>query len=61
MGKLGQLTVVDPGFPMGEEGMHPLGGCGPPTQALFGENACKNEIGSYRGHAPGTSPRSVNG
>ena len=33
-------------------------GCGPPTQALFGENVCKNErIGSHRGgRAPGTPP-----
>ena len=31
-------------------GVHPLGGHGPPTWALFGENVCKNErIGSHRG------------
>ena len=33
-------AVADPGFPMG--GMDPLGGCGPPTWVLFGENVCKN-------------------
>ena len=39
-----------------------MGGCGPPTWALFGENVCKNErIGSHRGRAPGTPPRSANG
>ena len=40
--------VADPGFPMG--GCNCWGGgCGPPTQALFGENVCKNErIGSHR-------------
>ena len=30
--------------------MHPLGGRGPPTWALFGENVCENErIGSHMG------------
>ena len=30
--------------------MHPLGGHGPLTRALFGENVCENErIGSHRG------------
>ena len=43
-------SVADPGFPGG-------GGRGPATQALFGENVCKNErIRSRRGacvrHAP---------
>ena len=39
-------AVADPGFP--------IGGRGPPTRALFGENVCKNErIGSCRGRAPG--------
>ena len=37
--------------------MHPLGGCGPPMQVLFGENVCKNErTGSLwrtcAGHGP---------
>ena len=42
-------AVVDPGFPVGE-GVHPLGGHGPLTWALFGENVCKNKrIGSHRG------------
>ena len=43
-------AVVDPGFP--------IGGHGPPTQALFGENVCENErIGSHSGwRAPGTPP-----
>ena len=50
-----QFTVADPGFPVG--GVHPLGGRGPPTWALFGENVCENErIGSHRGRAPGTAP-----
>ena len=51
-----RISVADPGFPIG--GVHPLGGCGPPIQALFGENVCKNErIGSHRGwRAPGTLP-----
>ena len=49
--------MADPGFPVGG-GVHPLGGHGPPTWALFGENVCENEtIGSHRGgacagHAP---------
>ena len=45
------ITVADPGFP--------VGGRGPPTWALFGENVCENErIGSHggggacAGHAP---------
>ena len=44
-------------FPRG--GVHPLGGRGPPTRVLFGENVCKNErIGSHRGwHAPGMPPK----
>ena len=47
--------MADPGFPMG--GVHPLGGRGPPTWALFSENVCKNErIGSHGGRAPGTPP-----
>ena len=46
-------AVVDPGFP--------VEGRGPPTPALFAKNVCENErIGSRRGHAPGTSPRSAN-
>ena len=37
-------SVADPGFP--------VGGRGPPTWALFGENVCENErIGSHRGGA----------
>ena len=37
------------------------GGRGPSTWALFGKNVCENErIGSRRGRAPGTPPRSVN-
>ena len=54
--------VVDPGFPVGG-GMHLLGGCGPLTWALFGENVWENErIGPHRGwHAPSTPPRSANG
>ena len=41
--------------------MHPLGGRGPPTRALFGENVCQNKrIGSHRGwRAPGTSPPQI--
>ena len=43
------VPVADPGFPVGG-GVHPLGGCGPPTSALFVENVCENErIGSHRG------------
>ena len=46
---LDMLAVADPGFPIGG-GVHPLGGHGPPTWALFGENVCENErIGSHRG------------
>ena len=39
-------------------GVYPLGGCGPPMQALFGENVCENErIGSHRGgRVPGMPP-----
>ena len=39
-------------------GVYPLGGCGPPMQALFSENVCKNErIGSHRGWcAPARPP-----
>ena len=53
---ISQITVADPGFPMG--GHAPIkGGHGPLTWALFSENVCKNErIGSHRGHAPGTPP-----
>ena len=49
-------AVADPGFPVG--GVHPLGGHGPPTWALFGVNVCENErIGSHRGwRARGTPP-----
>ena len=48
--------MADPGFPIG--GVLLLGGHGPPTQVLFGENVCKNErIGSHRRwRAPGTAP-----
>ena len=53
--KILHKTVADPGFPVG--GRAPIGGRGPPTWVLFGENVCENEIGSHRGwHAPGTSP-----
>ena len=39
---LPMLPGADPGFPIG--GAPTLGrGCQPPTQALFGENICKNE------------------
>ena len=53
-------AVADPGFPVW--GREPIRGCGPLTQALFGENVCENErIESHRGtctgHAP---PRSAN-
>ena len=35
------IAVADPGSPMGGRG--PIGGgCGPPTQALFGKNVCEN-------------------
>ena len=56
--------MADPGFPLGG-GVEPLGGRGPPTWALFGENVCENQrIGSRRGwRAPGTlppPPRSAN-
>ena len=41
--------------------MHPLGGHGPPTWALFGENVCENErIGSHRGVCQAHPPRSAN-
>ena len=37
-----QITVADPGFPVG--GVDPLGGGGVDlTQVLFAENVCKNE------------------
>ena len=54
------IAVADLGFPVG--GRAPVrGGHGPLTWALFGENVCKNErIGSHRGRAPGTPPRSAN-
>ena len=40
---------ADPGFPIGGCGPT-LGGHGPPTWALFGENVCENErIGSRGG------------
>ena len=52
-------TAVDPGFHVGGHG--PVGGCGPPTWALFAENVCENErIGTHRRRAPGTPPRSAN-
>ena len=54
--------VADPGFPVGG-GVHPLGGCGPLTRALFSENVYENErIGSHReGCVPGMPPsRSTN-
>ena len=42
-------------------GIHPLGGHGPLTWALFGENVCENKrIGSHGGHVPGMPPRSTN-
>ena len=38
-------------------GRHPLGGHGPLTWALFGENVCKNKrIGSHRGRVLGIPP-----
>ena len=55
-------AVADPGFPIGGApscwGRRQL-----PTQALFGENVCKNErIGSCWGaHAGNTPPGSANG
>ena len=52
-----QLSVADPGFSIG--GVDPLGGHGPLTWAFFAKNVCKNKrIGSRRGRAPGTPPRS---
>ena len=43
-------AVADPGFPIAGGGHAPIGGHGPPTWALFGENVCENErIGSHRG------------
>ena len=48
-------SVADPGFP--------VGGRGPPTWALFGENVCKNErIGSHGGGGVRRArpPRSAN-
>ena len=42
-------SSADPGFP--------VGGHGPPTWVLFGENVCENKrIGSHRGRTPGTPP-----
>ena len=47
--------MEDPGFSV--VGLHPLGGRGPLTWALFGENVCENKrIGSHRGRAQGTPP-----
>ena len=41
-----KFTVADPGFP--------VGGRGPPMQALFGKNVCENErIGSWGGACAG--------
>ena len=38
-------------------GVHPLGGRGPLTWALFGENVCENKrIGSNRGACAGHAP-----
>ena len=60
------LPVADAGFPVGGRRpvrgrVDPLGGHGPPMQALFGKNVCENKrIGSCRGRAPGTPPRSAN-
>ena len=52
--------MVDPGFPVWGV-LDPLAGGTFLTQALFGENVCENErIGSRRGGAPGTPPRSAN-
>ena len=55
------IPVADPGFP-GRGGRAPIGGCGPLTWALFGENVCENErIGSHRGACAGhVPPRSAN-
>ena len=48
-------AVADPGFPVG--GRAPVGGHGPPMQALFGENVCENErIGSHRGRVRPARP-----
>ena len=54
------ISVVDPGFPVG--GCAPIGGHGPLTQVLFGENVCENErIGFHRGCMhPARPPRSAN-
>ena len=39
-------------------GVHPLGGRGPLTWALFGENVCENQrIGSHRGVCAGHAPQ----
>ena len=52
--------MADPGFPVGGHGPV-VGGDEPLTRVFFSENVCENEgIGSRRGRAPGTSPRSAN-
>ena len=62
MGKQQLCTLCSGGSRISRRGgVHPLGGRGPPTWALFGENVWKNErIGCHRGRAPGTPPRSAN-
>ena len=58
------IAVADPGFPVRGGGVWThSGGCGPPTQALFGKNVCKNKrIGSWgrEGVRPARPPRSAN-
>ena len=55
------LSVADPGFPVGGRAPSRLGGCQPPMWVLFGKNICENErIGSRWGGAPAVSPGSTN-
>ena len=53
-----QLTQLSGGSRISHGGG---GGRGSPAQVLFGKNVCKNKrIGSRKGGAPGTPPRSAN-
>ena len=50
-----QMQWLIQDFPVGGRAL--VGGCGPPMQALFGENVCKNErIGSHAGGGGGVRP-----